>query len=126
MILKNKNFNKGIFKHNFLNEKICNEFDERFCTKLRETLATNENTVQVDFELIPCYQKIVDLIDDGIVKVEKDESDDFQKTCVFFNMLELQQYTEIYFIEGTFSHQNSPYLISILFHNINFIINFMI
>jgi len=43
------------------------------------------------------------LIDDGIVKVEKDESDDFQKTCVFFDMLELQQYTEIYFIEGKFS-----------------------
>ena len=97
------NFNKGVFNHVFLNEKTCNEFDERFCTKLRETLATNENTVQVDFDLIPCYRKIVDLIDDETVQVEKNESNDFQKTCAYFNMLELKQYAEIYFMEGIFS-----------------------
>ena len=95
--------NEGVFTHIFLNEQLCNEFDERFCTKLREKLSASENTTQVDFDRIPCYQKIVDLIDDGIVKVAKEESADFQKTCAYFNFLELQQYTEIYFIEGIFS-----------------------
>ena len=103
MILINKNLNEGVFTHVFLNEKTCNEFDERFCTKLRETLSTNENTVQVEFNRIPCYQKIVDLIDDETVQVEKNESNDFQKTCAYFNMLELKQYAEIYFMEGIFS-----------------------
>ena len=86
----------------FLNEITCNEFDERICTKLREisTYVTYENTVQVDCDRIPCYQKIVDLIDGGIVEVEKRESDDFQKTCAYFNLVELHQYAEIYFMEG--------------------------
>ena len=100
--------NEGVFTHIFLNEQICNEFDDRFCTKLREKLSASENTAQVDFDRIPCYQKIVDLIDDGTVSVEKNESNDFQKTCAFFNLLELQQYTEIYFIEGIFSTFHTP------------------
>ena len=102
LILKSINFNKEVFKHVFLNEKICNEFDERFCKKLREKLSINDNAIQIDLNRIPCYQKIVDLIDDGTVNVEKNESNDFQKTCAYFNLLELQQYTEIYFIEGLF------------------------
>ena len=100
--------NEGVFTHIFLNEQICNEFDDRFCIKLREKLSTSENTAQVDFDRIPCYQKIVDLIDDGTVNVEKNESNDFQKTCAYFNLLELQHYTEIYFIEGIFSTLHTP------------------
>ena len=75
---------------------------------MREKLSASENTAQVDFDRIPCYQKIIDLIDDGTVNVEKNESNDFQKTCAYFNLLELQHYTEIYFIEGIFSTLHTP------------------
>ena len=66
-------------------------------------IQVNENTVQVPVTMIPCYQKIVDLINDKTILVTREESPHFRQTCAFFNLQELQHHTEIYFMTGTFS-----------------------
>ena len=88
-----------------------NNFDTRIYSKLQNQVPAYENTVQVDLKLIPCYQKIVDLINDKPIIVSKEESYDFQKTCNYFNLRELRKHTEIYFMKGTFSnHMTDPNL----------------
>ena len=93
----------GHLTHAFLNEAVFDDFDDRFFKKLREKLTANENKVEVDFKSIPCYQEIIDFINNEFVIVTKDISSDFQITCSYFNLLELKDYTKMYFEEGSYS-----------------------
>ena len=97
-----QDFSKGIYTNICFSIHVLNNFDTRIYSKLQNQVPAYENTVQVDLKLIPCYQKIVDLINDKPIIVSKEESYDFQKTCNYFNLRELRKHTEIYFMKGTF------------------------
>ena len=94
---------KGRKAYVCLNEIVSGEFDDRIIKTLRENAPANQNIIQVDYDLIPCYQEILDFIENGFVIVTKNQSSDFQTTCSYFNLLELKDYTKIYFEEGSCS-----------------------
>ena len=79
-----------------------NDLDERIYSKLSvETLKNDsKQCLELESSLIPSYQKLFDLTNKKVIEITIDEAKNFQKTCRYFNLWELQQFVHLCFMIG--------------------------
>ena len=109
---------KDEYSNFYFSTSTLNEFDERIYFALSlEATKTDSNSrsnVQLEASVIPSYKKLIDLTNKKVIEINKNESNDFQKTCRYFNLWELQQYVNIHFMKGLFHNKNYRALVVML------------
>ena len=110
---------KDEYSNFYFSTSTLNGFDERIHLALsREALkadSNSRNNVKLEASVIPSYKKLIDLTNKKVIEINKNESNDFQKTCHYFNLWELQQFVNVYFMIGLFHKKLSKSLSSIVY-----------
>ena len=63
-----------------------------------------KNYARLELSKVPSAQKIIDLTNKQIIQIAKVDVADFLKTCQFFGLFEMEQFLDIYFMEGKFNN----------------------